>query len=65
MRIIIPCGGLGMRFKNLGPKPLVKALGKEVIRWVIDSLPKDAHIIIPYNRSLLKSYTIKVIYCFK
>ena len=52
MRIIIPCGGLGMRFKNLGPKPLVKALGKEVIRWVIDSLPKDAHIIIPYNRDL-------------
>lgn len=52
MKIIIPCGGLGTRFKDLGPKPLVRALGKEVIRWVIDSLPKDADIVIPYNRNL-------------
>lgn len=55
MNIIIPVGGLGLRFKDAGyttPKPLVKALGKEIIRWVIDSLPTDSNIFIAYNKEL-------------
>ena len=34
MNILIPLGGLGQRFKDVGyelPKPLIKALGKEII----------------------------------
>jgi capsule biosynthesis phosphatase len=55
MNIIVPIGGLGTRFKESGyttPKPLIKALGKEIIRWVIDSLPENANIFIAYNKDL-------------
>ena len=41
MVIIIPLGGIGKRFSELGysdPKPLIKALGKEIIFWLIDCL---------------------------
>jgi capsule biosynthesis phosphatase len=44
MNIILPIGGVGQRFKeenyNL-PKPLIKALGKPVILWVLDSLKTE------------------------
>ena len=52
MNIIIPLGGLGSRFQNEGysrPKPFVRVLGKEMIKWVIDNLkigPEDALVIV-------------------
>jgi len=57
MIIIIPLGGIGKRFSELGyrdPKPLVKVLGKEIIFWVLDNLKindKDK-IYIVYNKEL-------------
>jgi capsule biosynthesis phosphatase len=41
MNIIIPIGGVGQRFKDEGydlPKPLISALGKPMIYYVINSL---------------------------
>jgi dTDP-glucose pyrophosphorylase len=59
MILIIPLGGLGLRFKNLGynsPKPLIKILGKELICWILDNLnlTKVSKIVIPYNQDLEK-----------
>jgi NDP-sugar pyrophosphorylase family protein len=57
MIIIIPLGGIGKRFSELGykdPKPLVKVLGKEIIFWVLDNLKinnKDK-VYIVYNKEL-------------
>lgn len=57
MYLLIPLGGLGIRFKNLGynrPKPLVKVFGKEIIFWLLDNLNFSfiEEIIIPYNKEL-------------
>lgn len=41
MNILIPLGGLGQRFKDVGyesPKPSIKALGKEIF---IEKFSKD------------------------
>jgi hypothetical protein len=41
MNVIVPLGGLGMRFQNEGytrPKPFVRVLGKEMILWVLGAL---------------------------
>ena len=41
MVIVIPLGGIGKRFADLGytdPKPLIKVLGKEIVFWVLDNL---------------------------
>lgn len=41
MNIIIPLGGLGVRFKEdqyQMPKPLIKVLGKELIFHLLDRL---------------------------
>lgn len=60
MNIVIPLGGSGTRFIESGyitPKPLIKALGKELIFWVLDNLklsPED-RLYIPYNH-WLKNY---------
>jgi len=60
MIIIIPLGGKGERFKTQGyqlPKPLVRAFGKPIIEWILDSLHLQKHadihsVIIPYNNEL-------------
>lgn len=57
MIIIIPLGGIGKRFSDLGykdPKPLIKVLGKEIIFWVLDNLQtnKSDKIYIVYNKIL-------------
>lgn len=57
MNIIIPLGGKGKRFSEFGytqPKPLIKALGKEILFWVIDclKLSENDKIYIPYNEEL-------------
>jgi capsule biosynthesis phosphatase len=63
MYLLIPLGGLGIRFKNLGykkPKPLINVFGKEIIFWLLDNLSLDSitHIIIPYNKEL-ESYNFE------
>jgi len=58
MYLLIPLGGLGLRFKDLGytkPKPLINVLGKPIIFWLLDNLNienKITEIIIPYNNEL-------------
>lgn len=58
MVLLIPLGGLGIRFKNEGykkPKPLIRANGKSIIFWLLDNLNiKDELIYIPYNIELQK-----------
>ena len=59
MIIIIPLGGVGKRFSDLGytdPKPLIKVLGKEIIFWVLDNLKlkKKDKLYIVYNNQLEK-----------
>ena len=59
MIILIPLGGLGTRFSNLGynlPKPLINVMGKPIIFWLIDNLniKENTLIYIPYNYSLKK-----------
>lgn len=52
MNVIIPCAGLGSRFKNEGfttPKPLIRCMMKPFLCWIIDKLTEstiDAHIFI-------------------
>ena len=59
MIIVIPLGGVGKRFSDLGyndPKPLIKVLGKEIIFWVLDNLnlKKKDKLYIVYNNQLEK-----------
>jgi len=59
MIIVIPLGGIGKRFSDLGytdPKPLIKVLGKEIIFWVLDNLniKKRDKLYIVYNNQLEK-----------
>ena len=57
MIIVVPVGGTGERFKEMGyqtPKALIKALGKPMLFWLLDSvldnLPEDLEaILIPYS----------------
>jgi len=59
MNIIIPCGGLGERFLREGyvaPKPLIPAMGKPILFWLLDELhvgPADL-IVIAYSADLEK-----------
>jgi dTDP-glucose pyrophosphorylase len=58
MNIIIPLGGLGSRFQNEGysrPKPFVRVLGKEMIRWVVDNLKlgEEDALVIVFNPSFM------------
>lgn len=59
MNIIIPLGGLGVRFKEeqyLMPKPLIKVLGKELIFHLLDNLffKPDDHVYMIITRDLEK-----------
>lgn len=59
MNIIIPLGGLGVRFREeqyLMPKPLIKVLGKELIFHLLDRLilQPDDDIYMIINRELEK-----------
>jgi len=55
MNIIIPVGGLGLRFKNANydkPKPLIKIFEKSMIEYVLDNLQtitEDDRIFIIYS----------------
>lgn len=55
MIILIPLGGLGIRFKNMGykePKALIHLLGKPILYHLIDNLKlkPDDILYIPYNK---------------
>ena len=55
MNVIIPIGGLGKRFTDEGypfPKPLVRALGKEIIFWNIENLraSEEDVVYVVYRR---------------
>ena len=57
MNVIIPLGGKGQRFKNVGyrtPKALIPVLGKEILFWVLDSfkITTDDFVTIIYNNEL-------------
>lgn len=57
MNVVIPLGGKGERFARHGytvPKPLINALTKPILRWVVDSLGLcvDDVLCIVYNSSL-------------
>jgi capsule biosynthesis phosphatase len=57
MKLLIPLGGLGTRFKKFNyklPKPLINAMGKPILYWLLDNLNlnKITDIIIPYNKEL-------------
>ena len=60
MFVLIPLGGLGIRFKKNGyslPKPLVNVMGKPIIYWLLDNLNLNLSIdfiLIPYNNELAK-----------
>jgi len=59
MNIIIPIGGIGMRFQNEGytrPKPLINVLGRPMIFHVLNNLQlkQDDNISIVYNSDLDK-----------
>ena len=41
MIVLIPLGGIGKRFKDLGyklPKPLINVMGKPIIFWLLDNI---------------------------
>jgi len=58
MIILIPLGGLGQRFKEVGyslPKPLINVFGKPILFWLLDNLSISKYInfiYIPYNFEL-------------
>lgn len=51
MKVILLCGGLGVRFKSLFPKPLNLIHGKPLIYWTLKTVPFN-DIIIVYNYKL-------------
>jgi dTDP-glucose pyrophosphorylase len=59
MNIFIPCGGIGERFAKEGyqdPKPLVAAMGKPIILWLLQGLvvgPDDV-VVLAYHKELEK-----------
>lgn len=59
MNIVIPCAGIGERFAKEGygvPKPLVSAMGKPIVLWLLEglSLGPDDTMVIAYNKDLEK-----------
>ena len=58
MNIFIPIGGIGKRFKDNGyhyPKPLINALGKPILFWLLECLKTqpDDHIYIAHHPELV------------
>jgi len=61
MNIFIPIGGVGKRFSDDGyfyPKPLINALGKPLLFWVLDCLNTHLNdvIYIAYQPALLSRF---------
>lgn len=57
MIVLIPLGGIGKRFKDLGyklPKPLINVMGKPIIFWLLDNINLNSLdlVYIPYNKEL-------------
>ena len=66
VNIIIPLGGIGLRFSKEGytqPKPLINVFGKPLLFWVLDNLKIEKlhdNIIIIYH-PILDNYNFKYI----
>ena len=63
MNFVIPMGGIGARFKSDGysmPKPLIKAHGKTLLQWSVDSLPLNLSkkLVFILNADLDNEYAI-------
>ncbi len=57
MYILIPLGGIGSRFKEVGyniPKPLIQVGDNFILGWLLDNLDLKnvKKILIPYNKEL-------------
>ena len=55
MIILIPLGGVGLRFSQNGykqPKALINVMGKPILFWLLDNLkiPPNTIVCIPYNK---------------
>ena len=65
LRILIPLGGIGERFKKNGyvkPKALINVMGKPILCWLLDNLIKyneDIEIWIPYLGEEYDKYQFK------
>jgi choline kinase len=60
LNIVIPLAGVGSRFLREGywrPKPFVKALGKELVVWLIENLALCSMdtVVLIFNRNELKN----------
>jgi len=63
MKVIIPLGGKGVRFKDNGytkPKALIRVFGKYIISYVIECI-KNIDIVIPYNTKEYEKYNLEYI----
>ncbi|KAI8110019.1 hypothetical protein M9434_001295 [Picochlorum sp. BPE23] len=60
MIVIIPAGGLGVRFTDQGfiePKPLIRALGKTIISWLLHHLEfEDSDICLIIANKKLQAF---------
>jgi capsule biosynthesis phosphatase len=55
MIILIPLGGIGLRFSQNGykqPKALINVMGKPILYWLLDNLkiPPNTTVCVPYNK---------------
>ena len=65
MILLIPLGGVGVRFAKHGykqPKALIRVMGKPILYWLLDNLPihdttsfRSKHMVyIPYNKAYVE-----------
>jgi NDP-sugar pyrophosphorylase family protein len=62
MNVLIPCAGLGSRFKEAGytfPKPLIEVKGKAMIHLVTDCLNLQGNFIFIVNSQHCKDYNLR------
>lgn len=63
MNIVMPIAGRGSRFLAKGittPKPLIRVLGKPMVKWAVDSLPfaKPSDLIFILRKEHVDNYRI-------
>ena len=69
MNVVIPLGGIGSRFLEVGyilPKPLINLLLKPILFWLLDSLvfQPDDNVVIVCNKRL-ERYRFRELICKK
>lgn len=64
LNIVIPCAGLGSRFKNAGfklPKPLIDVNGKPMIQQVVENINIDGNYIFLVQREHYITYNLGIL----